>query len=119
VVGSPDIHFLISFDQATPGDIGYRASISAYSREVLAATFGMHIEDLPDFPFTADDPLIVNRTNPVDETGPRRTAVNRIRCAPPGHLGSLIVWGAVLYDSQPDRGPRRIAPEGVVGESLE
>jgi len=66
VVGSPDIHFLIFFDQATPGDIGYRASLSAYSREVLAATFGVHIEDLPDFPVTTSDPLIVNRINPVD-----------------------------------------------------
>jgi oxalate decarboxylase len=69
VVDSPDIHFLIFFDQATPGDIGYRASISAYSREVLAATFDMHIDDLPDFPFTNADPLIVTRTNPVDDHG--------------------------------------------------
>ncbi|MCV7199348.1 cupin domain-containing protein [Mycobacterium angelicum] len=67
VVGSPDMHFLIFFDQPTPGDIGYRASISAYSREVLAATFDVHIDDLPDFPFTNADPLIVTRGNPVDE----------------------------------------------------
>ncbi len=33
---------------------------------VLAATFNMHIDDLPSFPFTKTDPLIVNRTNPVD-----------------------------------------------------
>jgi oxalate decarboxylase len=32
VVGSDDIHFVIFFDQPTPGDIGYRASASAYSR---------------------------------------------------------------------------------------
>ena len=48
------------------GDIGYRASISAYSREVLAATFNVHIDDLPNFPFTNADPLIVTRNNPVD-----------------------------------------------------
>jgi oxalate decarboxylase len=66
VVDSPDIHFCIFFDQPTPADIGYRASISAYSREVLAATFDTHIDDLPDFPFTNADPLIVNRVNPVD-----------------------------------------------------
>ena len=69
VVDSPDIHFLIFFDQPTPADIGYRASISAYSREVLAATFNMHIDDLPDFPFTNADPLIVTRRNPVDAHG--------------------------------------------------
>jgi oxalate decarboxylase len=67
VVGSDDIHFLIFFDQPTPGDIGYRASISAYSREVLAATFNTHIEDLPNFPFTGSDPLIVARRNPLDD----------------------------------------------------
>ncbi|MCH5645115.1 MULTISPECIES: cupin domain-containing protein [unclassified Gordonia (in: high G+C Gram-positive bacteria)] len=67
VVDAPDLHFLIFFDQPTPGDIGYRASISAYSREVLAATFDTHIDDLPDFPFTNQDPLIVRRINPVDE----------------------------------------------------
>ena len=63
----PIIHFAIFFDQPTPGDIGYRASASAYSREVLAATFNMHIDDLPNFPFTKTDPLIVTRNNPVDE----------------------------------------------------
>jgi oxalate decarboxylase len=41
------MHFAIFFDQPTPGDIGYRAS-SAYSREVLAATFNVHIDDLPN-----------------------------------------------------------------------
>jgi oxalate decarboxylase len=63
---APDIHFAIFFDQTTPGDIGYRASASAYSREVLAATFNVHIDDLPQFPFTKADPLIVTRNNPVD-----------------------------------------------------
>lgn len=67
VVGSNEIHFLIFFDQPTPGDIGYRASISAYSREVLAATIYTHISALPAFPFTNSDPLIVPRCNPVDE----------------------------------------------------
>lgn len=69
VVGSDDIHFLIFFDQPTPGDIGYRAAASAYSREVLAATFNTHLSSLPIFPFTNSDPLIVNRKNPVDESG--------------------------------------------------
>lgn len=69
VVDAPEMHFAIFFDQPTPGDIGYRASASAYSREVLAATFNVHIDDLPDFPFTKADPLIVNRVNPVDPRG--------------------------------------------------
>jgi oxalate decarboxylase len=67
VVDSPGWHFTIFFDQPTPGDIGYRASASAYSREVLAATFNTHIDNLPDFPFTRTDPLIVTRRNLVDE----------------------------------------------------
>jgi oxalate decarboxylase len=47
---------------------GVRAPrIGAYSREVLAATFNVHIDDLPNFPFTNADPLIVTRNNPVDE----------------------------------------------------
>ena len=52
---------------SSPGDIGYRASASAYSREVLAASFNMQIDDLPNFPFTEKDPFIVTRNNLVDE----------------------------------------------------
>ena len=66
-IGQDDWHFLIFFDQPFPADIGYRASASAYSREVLAAAFNTHIDDLPNFPFTAADPLVVGRTNPVDD----------------------------------------------------
>jgi oxalate decarboxylase len=65
-IGTDDWHFLIFFDQPFPADIGYRASASAYSREVLAATFNTHIDDLPNFPFTPADPLIVRKSNPVD-----------------------------------------------------
>jgi oxalate decarboxylase len=64
-IGEGDIHFLIFFDRETPGDIGCKASVSAYSREVLAATFGCDLATLPPFPFTAQDPLIVPRGNPV------------------------------------------------------
>ena len=60
------IHFLIFFDQPTPGDIGYRATASAYSREVLSSAFGVRERDLPAFPFTPVDPLIVERVNPRD-----------------------------------------------------
>jgi hypothetical protein len=56
-------HLLRSTDA---GDIGYRASMSAYSRQVLAAPFGVALDELPDLPFTPADPLIVTRNNPVD-----------------------------------------------------
>jgi oxalate decarboxylase len=63
------IHFLIFFDQPTPGDIGYRATASAFSREVLSAAFGVPERALPRFPFTPVDPLIVERANPRDPVG--------------------------------------------------
>jgi oxalate decarboxylase len=66
VIGDEQIHFLIFFDQPTPGDIGFRASASAFSRRTLAAVFGVAEEELPRFPFTPIDPLIVSRQNPVD-----------------------------------------------------
>lgn len=65
-IGPEPIHFLVFFDQPTPKDIGYRATGSAYSREVLAATLGVEPGALPDLPFTPIDPLIVRRGNPVD-----------------------------------------------------
>ncbi|KRG43235.1 cupin [Stenotrophomonas panacihumi] len=60
-----DIHFLVFFDQPTPGDIGYRLSGSAFDAPVLAATLGMPVEAMPVLPFTANDPLIVARRNPA------------------------------------------------------
>jgi oxalate decarboxylase len=68
-IGADDWHFLIFFDQPFPADIGFKASASAYSREVLAAAFNTHIDDLPTFPFTPADPLVVSRVNPVDAHG--------------------------------------------------
>ncbi len=66
VVGEEGVHFLVFFDQPTPGDIGYRASASAFSRRTLASVFGLGAEELPDLPFTPVDPLIVARQNPLD-----------------------------------------------------
>jgi len=68
-LGDEGIHFLIFFDQPTPGDIGYRATASAFSREVLAASFEVPEKDLPPFPYTPIDPLIVDRVNPRDPVG--------------------------------------------------
>jgi oxalate decarboxylase len=70
VIESPGWHFTIFFDQPTPGDIGYRATATAFSREALAAGFGLRETDLPQFPFTPVDPLIVARPNPVDPVAP-------------------------------------------------
>jgi len=66
VLGEEEIHFLVFFDQPTPGDIGYRAAATAHSREVLAATLGIAPTALPELPFTPEDPLIVERLNPRD-----------------------------------------------------
>ncbi len=63
VLDDDGFHFVIFFDQPTPGDIGYRATASAFSREVLAATFDIPERSLPEFPFTPVDPLIVPRRN--------------------------------------------------------
>ena len=66
VLGAEEFHFLIFFDQPTPADIGFRASASAFSRSVLAASFGVTESELPEFPFTPIDPLIVGKPNPTD-----------------------------------------------------
>lgn len=66
VIGDEEIHFLVFFDQPMPADIGYRTSTSSISREVLAATFGVTTGSLPTLPSTVDNPLIVERVNPLD-----------------------------------------------------
>ena len=66
VLGEEKIHFLIFFDQPMPYDVGYRASATAISKPVMAATFGLDEAALPTFPQTVKDPLIVKRFNPVD-----------------------------------------------------
>jgi len=65
-LGEDEVHFLIFFDRPTPGDIGYRATASAFSRSVLAATLGVTEAALPQLPFTPSDPLVVGRVNPRD-----------------------------------------------------
>ncbi len=66
VLGDEEIHFLVYFDQPTPGDVGFRASGSAFARGVLAATFGLDEDQFPALPLTIADPLLVRRINPVD-----------------------------------------------------
>lgn len=65
-VGDETFHVLIFFDQTSPGDVGYRSLVNVYPRSVLAAAFGMKESDLPAFPFTEIDPLLVPRINPID-----------------------------------------------------
>ena len=64
VLGGDEIRFLIFFDQPMPGDIGFRDSTTAFADPVLAATFGVTTAQLPAFPKTWADPLIVPRVNP-------------------------------------------------------
>lgn len=61
-----DIHFLVFFDQPTPGDVGYRLAASAFAPGVLAATFGVGLAELPAFPHVVNDPLIVAKRNAAD-----------------------------------------------------
>jgi len=65
-IGKADLHFLVFFDQNTPGDIGFSAGIRAYPNEVLGATFNIdpgYFEALPEY---HEDLLIVSRINPRD-----------------------------------------------------
>jgi oxalate decarboxylase len=64
VLDGEPIHFLIFFDRSAPGDIGFKASVSALSPPVLAAALGVSQDELPPFPVTVADPLIVRRVNP-------------------------------------------------------
>jgi oxalate decarboxylase len=61
-----DIHFLIFFDQPMPADVGYRAAMSALRPEIVADLFELPADQVPAIPFTAQDPLVVERINPVD-----------------------------------------------------
>lgn len=64
-IGTGDLHILVFFDRASPGDVGYRSVATAYSAAVMAAALNVPLAELPKFPFTAEDPLIVSRVNPV------------------------------------------------------
>ncbi len=66
VLSPAEVHILVFFDRSAPADIGYRASATALSREVLAATLWVTPGELPELPFTPQDPLLVDRSNPVD-----------------------------------------------------
>jgi oxalate decarboxylase len=65
-IGTGTFHALIFFDKTAPGDVGYRSLINVFPRNVLAKSFGIAEAQLPLFPFTEIDPLLVPRTNPVE-----------------------------------------------------
>lgn len=65
-LGGDDFHFLVFFDQSTPGDIGFTGSVRAYSNEVLGATFDTDPEKFDMLPDYHEDLLIVSRVNPRD-----------------------------------------------------
>ncbi len=67
-LGEDDLKLLVFFDQPRPGDIGMLTAASCFSKDVLAASFGLSPSQFPDIPFVANDPLIVPRINPVDPT---------------------------------------------------
>ncbi|PYH84525.1 RmlC-like cupin [Aspergillus uvarum CBS 121591] len=65
-VGDGKIHFLIFFDQPMPQDVGYRNAATLLTPESMAATLGVDVKNLPEFPHTPKDPLIVKKRNEVD-----------------------------------------------------
>lgn len=67
VLGPDEIHFLIFFDQPTPGDIGFLDSVTILPEPILSAMLGVEPSKLPEFPQTFSDPLIVKRVNPQSE----------------------------------------------------
>jgi oxalate decarboxylase len=64
VLGDEEMHFLIFFDQPMPEDIGIRTIPAAFASAVMAATLGVPLDELPNFPRVVADPLIVERVNP-------------------------------------------------------
>jgi oxalate decarboxylase len=65
-LGDDDLKLLVFFDRPRPGDIGMLPAASCFSKDVLAATFGLSPSQFPEIPLAADDPLFVPRINPVD-----------------------------------------------------
>jgi oxalate decarboxylase len=65
-LGEDDLKLLVFFDRPRPGDIGMLPAASCFSKDVLAASFGLSPSQFPEIPLAADDPLFVPRINPVD-----------------------------------------------------
>lgn len=65
-IGSDTIHFLVFFDQANGGDIGYTGGISAFPPRVITPTLARPGATLPPIPATPRDLAVVHKVNPVD-----------------------------------------------------
>lgn len=65
-IGREELHFLVFFDQNTPGDIGFSAGVRAYSNEVLGATLNVDEAMFKKLPNYHEDLLIVSRINRRD-----------------------------------------------------
>ena len=58
-------HFLVFFDQATGGDIGYTGALTAFPSRIVVPTLKAPGGVLPPIPNTPDDLLLVKKANPV------------------------------------------------------
>lgn len=61
-----DLHLLIFFDQAMPGDIGLTASVRSISDEVLSSSTRIEADILSRLPKYYRDLFIVDKVNPQD-----------------------------------------------------
>jgi len=64
-LGNEETRFLVFFDQATGGDIGYTGGMSAFPSRIVAPTLTVPDGALPPIPNTPEDLLLVKKTNPV------------------------------------------------------
>ncbi len=64
-LGNEETRFLVFFDQATGGDIGYTGGLSAFPSRIVAPTIAAPGGTIPPLPSTPDDLLIVKKANPV------------------------------------------------------
>lgn len=65
-LGRSDLHFLIFFDQIMPEDVGFTASVKAFSDEVLGSSLGMSPAFFQALPKYYQDCFIVNKLNRLD-----------------------------------------------------
>lgn len=64
-LGDDTTHFLVFFDQANGGDIGYTGGLTAFPPRIAMPTITAPGGSLPVLPNTPDDLALVEKTNPV------------------------------------------------------
>ncbi len=65
-LGPGQLHFLIFFDQAMPGDVGFSGSIRSFSNDVLGAVLKTDPQFFDQLQKYYKDLFIVDRINPID-----------------------------------------------------